>query len=593
MQAEDETKVVDRESKLAALDPPSGSPSEPVEREASGSLELLSSPRVVGRYELIHRLGHGGMATVYVGRATGTAGFERLVAVKLIHPHLANEPEFVEMFLDEARIAAKIHHPNVVETIDLGEDGDQFFMVMEYVEGDTLASLLRQLQKGQRRVPLAVALQITIDICKGLAAAHDLVDRDGSELRLVHRDVSPHNLLVTMDGRVQVVDFGIMKAAGKPSNTLTGQLRGKVAYMSPEQARGLPVDLRADIFAVGAVLWEMCAGERLYPGSSASGVLDKVLRCDIGSIRDVQPELPAELDDILARALGPLRKHRYACALDMVADLKLLLRKIQGDDEPQDLLAEIMHATFSGRVDYIKATIRGHAANGLRGSTGRPSDSGLGRDLSRTTPLGAVASLVPASGPATQTSTLSATLTAPARSWLLWLLLPLAGAAIGTAIVGAGRSGGEPAPVVKAIVPAPMASPTPEAAAAPRPSVEIPAVPQMAAWRFQTDPPGAEVFVAGESVGRAPLSTKVLKGTELLDVWFELDGYQLHKMRLAPETAHHSITLTALPKKKKPWVRARPPRIRGEVKKVVRPPGSMELAPVPDFKHAKHRPLGQ
>src|SRR5688572_18407169 len=223
MEAEAETKVVEPRSNAS--------------RPATASSEALPRGRLVGRYELIHRLGHGGMATVYLGRALGTAGFERLVAVKVIHPHLAREPEFVEMFLDEARIAARIHHPNVVEILDLGHDDDLFFMVMEYVEGETLSSLLRQLRKQDELLPLPAALQIVADACKGLAAAHDLTDRDGEPLHLVHRDVSPHNLLVSMDGRVKVVDFGIMKAAGKRSSTLTGQLRGKIAYMSPQQAR--------------------------------------------------------------------------------------------------------------------------------------------------------------------------------------------------------------------------------------------------------------------------------------------------------------------------------------------------------------------
>ncbi|MBC8072826.1 MAG: serine/threonine protein kinase, partial [Deltaproteobacteria bacterium] len=223
MQAEAETKVVGVRSKTLRTGP-------------AVSADGLPRERLVGRYELLHRLGHGGMATVFLGRAVGTAGFEKLVAVKLIHPHLANEPDFVEMFLDEARIAARIRHPNVVEILDLGREDDQFFMVMEYVEGDTLASLLKELRKAGELLPVSAVLQIIADACEGLAAAHDLVDPDGVPYHLVHRDVSPHNLLVGLDGRAQVMDFGIMKAAGKRSTTLTGQLRGKLPYMSPEQA---------------------------------------------------------------------------------------------------------------------------------------------------------------------------------------------------------------------------------------------------------------------------------------------------------------------------------------------------------------------
>src|SRR5690606_12873291 len=157
----------------------------------------------------------------------------------------------------------RIHHPHVVAIHDVGEDDGVFYMVMEYVEGDTLAALVRQLRKDERqRLPISAILQIAADACEGLAAARELAGPDGRPLGLVHRDVSPHNLLVGMDGRVKVVDFGIMKAAGKRSNTLTGQLRGKLAYMAPEQAEGKVLDARTDLFALGAVLWELCTAER-------------------------------------------------------------------------------------------------------------------------------------------------------------------------------------------------------------------------------------------------------------------------------------------------------------------------------------------
>jgi serine/threonine protein kinase len=250
MEAEPETKVLDRES--ATKDKPALVPAS------------LGVGTTVGRYELIHRLGQGGMAAVFLGRATGRAGFEKLVAVKVIHPHLAAEPDFVEMFLDEARIAARLHHPHVVEILDLDEDEDASFMVMEYVEGETLASLLRQLRKQGERLPLVA------DACEGLAAAHDLTDADGRPMHLVHRDVSPHNLLVSMDGRVKVVDFGIAKATGRRSSTRTGQLRGKLAYMSPEQASSGAIDHRTDLFALGAVLWELLVNERLFTAVSES-----------------------------------------------------------------------------------------------------------------------------------------------------------------------------------------------------------------------------------------------------------------------------------------------------------------------------------
>ena len=365
---EDSTKVVDREIKPAESsdDPPRPEPSE------SGQPDLVSAHPLVGRYEVIHRLGHGGMASVYLGRAIGTAGFERVVAVKVIHPHLAQEPEFVEMFLDEARIAAKIHHPHVVEILDLGQDEDLFFMVMEYVEGETLSALLRQLTKHDERLPLVCALQIAADTCKGLAAAHDLLDRDGEPLHLVHRDVSPHNLLVSMDGRVKVVDFGIMKAVGKRSSTLTGQLRGKIAYMAPEQARGNKVDRRADVFALGAVLWEMVTGQRLFAGETEAETLDKVLHHEAPDVTTVREDVPEALAEILRKALAPDPDDRYETAQAMLKAIRALHRQLEDEEEPRELLALRMAKYFSKRVEYVRATMRGSATN-LRDPNARSS----------------------------------------------------------------------------------------------------------------------------------------------------------------------------------------------------------------------------
>lgn len=219
MQPEPDTQLI----------PPRGQDDAPARPAPRAEVEPLR--RWVGRYELIHRLAHGGMATVYLGRAKGKAGFEKIVAVKVIHPHLAGEAEFVGMFLDEARIAARIHHPHVVEILDLGESDGAYYMVMEFIEGENLAALIRTLD-GEP-LPVPVVLQVMADTLEGLAAAHELRDADGQPYELVHRDVSPHNILINLDGWAKVGDFGIMKAAGKASSTKTGQLRGKLAYMSP------------------------------------------------------------------------------------------------------------------------------------------------------------------------------------------------------------------------------------------------------------------------------------------------------------------------------------------------------------------------
>jgi serine/threonine-protein kinase len=275
--------------------------------------------RWVGRYELIHRLAHGGMATVYLGRAKGKAGFEKVVAVKVIHPHLAAEAEFVGMFLDEARIAARLHHPHVVEILDLGESNGAYYMVMEFIEGENLAALVRALE-GEP-LPIMVVLQILADTLEGLGAAHELRDADGRPYQLVHRDISPHNILINLDGWSKVGDFGIMKAVGKASNTKTGELRGKLAYMSPEQARGDgEVDHRTDLFAVGVIAWELLTGQRLFACPTEAATLEKVIACNVPALADERrvlighAQLREGLVGLLGRALAGDPAQRWAGA---------------------------------------------------------------------------------------------------------------------------------------------------------------------------------------------------------------------------------------------------------------------------------------
>lgn len=288
--------------------------------------------RWVGRYELIHRLAHGGMATVYLGRAKGKAGFEKIVAIKIIHPHLASEAEFVDMFLDEARIAARIHHPHVVEILDLGDSDGVYFMVMEFIEGENLSALIRALAQDER-LPVAVILQIIADTLEGLNAAHELRDADARPYELVHRDVSPHNILINLDGWAKVGDFGIMKAAGKASNTKTGELRGKLAYMSPEQARGGAVDHRSDLFAVGVIAWELLTGQRLFACASEAATLEKVMACEVPRLEDHgletdHPELCAGLQSLIERTLAADPEQRPSDAAAMLSEVKRLMRLV-------------------------------------------------------------------------------------------------------------------------------------------------------------------------------------------------------------------------------------------------------------------------
>ncbi|HEY8376086.1 MAG TPA: serine/threonine-protein kinase, partial [Nannocystis sp.] len=430
MEPEAETKVLPPGNADAAIALPA---------ESGG---VLHAPQRIGRYEVVQRLGHGGMATVYLGRATGSAGFERVVAIKVIHPHLAAEPEFVGMFLDEARIAAQIHSPHVAGILDLGEDEGFYYMVLEYIDGETLSALLRQLRTEGERLPLALALQIVADACEGLIAVHGLRDPDGRPYGLVHRDMSPQNLIVNFDGWTKIVDFGLVKATRLRNSTHTGHLRGKLAYMAPEQARGKPLSAATDLFALGVILWEMLTGRRLFAGESDAETLENVMRCEIPPLSEVRPDLPPAVVALLERALVPDPSDRFQDAEEMLAAIRAILRECGDADEPRRALGALMRHHFDEQARYRRAAIR----SASRGD----SSSRLPALKIVSGPAPAAAVELPAADEATQTRTLARDPDAPSgemssrtdrltptsrRPWALWLALPLAGAGIAAALM--------------------------------------------------------------------------------------------------------------------------------------------------------------
>ncbi|HSN96833.1 MAG TPA: serine/threonine-protein kinase, partial [Candidatus Nanopelagicales bacterium] len=265
-----------------------------------------------GRYETLRPIASGGMATVYLGRALGGGGFERAVAIKVLHPHVAAEPEFVAMFLDEARLAAQIHHPNVVATLDLVED--PLFLVMEYIEGPSLYGLMRACKKHRQPFPISIALRIFLDALAGLHAAHDLVGPGGQPLNLVHRDVSPQNVLVGSDGISRITDFGVARAESRISSTRGGALKGKLGYMSPEQIKAKPVDRRSDVYAAGAVLYEMLTGERLFQADNEAALISNILSGPEHGPRAIATAVPEALDAACLRSLASNASDRYPSA---------------------------------------------------------------------------------------------------------------------------------------------------------------------------------------------------------------------------------------------------------------------------------------
>lgn len=276
----------------------------------------LEGRQHIDRYELVAEVASGGMATVFLARLSGMGGFQKFVAIKRLHPHLAGEREFVEMFLDEARLAAGIHHPNVVSILEVGASERGYYLAMEYVEGDTLARLLARAATSGQRLPRPVSVKIVLDTLTGLHAAHELKDEMGQPTELVHRDVSPQNVLVGLDGICRITDFGVARAASRLSATRVGQLKGKIAYMAPEQAMGKSdIDRRADVFASGIVLWEVLAGRRLFKSENEAATLSRVLTEEITHVCEVAPDVPRAIGDVAMKALERVVSARYpTCA---------------------------------------------------------------------------------------------------------------------------------------------------------------------------------------------------------------------------------------------------------------------------------------
>jgi tRNA A-37 threonylcarbamoyl transferase component Bud32 len=281
----------------------------------------VEAPRTLGRYQLGEVIGSGGMATVYVGTLQGAAGFERKVAIKVIHPHLSGERRFVEMFLDEAKIAARVHHPNVCQVFDFGEERGLYYLAMEHLEGESLGALVRSaegLSGPAFERYLGVATHVIGGVAEGLFAAH--------ELGIVHRDVSPTNVVVTYDGVAKVVDFGIAKARGRVHQTSVGVVKGNFAYASPEHLRGQPVDRRADVWSLGVVAWEACTRRSLFARDAYAETIRAVELAEIARPSSVEPSLPPALDAVILRALERDPAARFA---DTRAFAKAFTRAVQ------------------------------------------------------------------------------------------------------------------------------------------------------------------------------------------------------------------------------------------------------------------------
>ncbi len=336
----------------------------------------VSGGQYLGRYQLLAKLASGGMATVFLARIGGVGGFDRRVAIKVLHPHLSEDAQIRDMFLDEARLAARIRHPNVVPVTDVGDEpGHGTFLVMDYIEGCDLSKVIRTASQRQTKLSPVVVARIVYDMLGGLTAAHELKDGDGNALGVVHRDISPHNVIVGVDGIARITDFGIAKAEGRISSTKTGQLKGKLAYMPPERLAAKKSqrldDARGDLFATGIVLWESLTGRRLFRGEDDLDTVRKVLQDEVRPVSSFRPEL-APLDHVVAKGLERDPDQRYQTAREFRAELERAASEIGGIGRPEQVTAALrglVGGSLDKQRDAVAAAVKATEEGGGRPPT--------------------------------------------------------------------------------------------------------------------------------------------------------------------------------------------------------------------------------
>lgn len=418
------------------------------------------APTEFGQYTLLERIAVGGMAEVWKARMKGVEGFQKTVAIKRILSHLTDSSDFVTMFIDEAKLAAQLNHNNIIHIYDLGKIGDDYFIAMEFVDGKDLRTILNTSRERQSAMPMGLALLVTSRLASALDHAHRQKDFDGRQLGLVHRDVSPQNVLISFEGDIKLCDFGIVKAVTKASKTQMGALKGKLQYMSPEQAWGRPVDARSDIFSLGSLLFEVLTGRRLFSGESEMSVLDAVREGRIQAPRDLDPRLPLEVNALVLKALARDPDDRFQTAGDMQREIDAILGSLKPPPAQRDL-AHYMQKLFGAEAKAQPAAVATAPAAAAAGAAPVAPAPAVPR------PAPEVAAMAPAAG-ATATDIDAG---APRGRNTLWFALAGAAALALVAYLVLGRGGGE--------APAP-AAPTPtaaagdlEPAATPAPEVDV------------------------------------------------------------------------------------------------------------------------
>ncbi|MGZ3449505.1 MAG: protein kinase domain-containing protein [Polyangiales bacterium] len=465
-------------------------------------------PRRFGKYTLLRRMGTGGMAEIFLALQRSVAGFEKLIVIKRILPSMTGDRSFIDMLLHEARVAATLSHPNIVQTIDVGSVDGSYFIALEHIHGEDLRSVVRQMKKkGVTEFPLEHAISIILGMCAGLAYAHEKRDLDGTPLNIVHRDISPQNVMVGFAGDVKIVDFGVAKSGTQNAEqTKSGQLKGKVPYMSPEQARGEEIDWRSDIFAIGVMLFELTTGKRLFKGATEFETLKLIIERDYPRPSFVAGGYPLGLETIVMRALEKDPAKRYQSAREMQADIEAFVRDMKLPVS-SIALAEFMKMLFEEKLQAQKeALMQGRQLAEIISQeivhsekTGTGVDSGRFSSHNISTSSGAIA-------------TGSVPPPAKAAKWPFIAIPIVAIAAAGAVLALKGKK--EEAPAAQATEPAAAAK---------------------ASLTVKSDPPGAHIWINGEV--RAEVTPATIENLPIgkVDVKVGMEGYasKVEKVELA------------------------------------------------------------
>ncbi len=490
------------------------------------------SQKPFGKYFLLDKLGTGGMAEIYKAKTFGSDGFEKTVVIKKILPHWANDPEFVRMLVDEAKLSVMLDHPNIVDVMDLGSFENTYYIAMAFIDGFDLKTLMNRVEAKGRKIPIDVACYIAMQSAAGLDYAHKKIGPDGKPLNIIHRDVSPHNILLSYNGDVKISDFGIAKAASKGSFTATGMLKGKFSYMSPEQTRGETLNQQSDIFALGVVLYEMITGKKCFDGDTALAILEKIRHCNLKA-EDLPASIPDPLRQILAKAMAGSLEERYKTAEAFQVDLAHFLSQFRPGFLPKDLAAFMKEFTVNESPKNPLAnepTIKKSTQDALVMQSAETSISYI---------PGYQSSKGPANAPATPKKSSSALL------WIIIIFLFFFGIAsvaayfAWTKVIQPKLAGNSTPPTLtpasKTQLPAALTNLIPGTAPAVAPPVVAaptsqPGVVQATdkgSIEIKSNPPGAEILIDKSSTGlKTPASLPNLPLYVSQNISLQLEGYQ-------------------------------------------------------------------